>query len=105
MLTFVVLIAVAVVSMVMLARLLGRVERDATPPVPVAETPVPEQTEFGEPEWGVVMREQCLPLNCPNLRGNPKRPGKEPGCQVCAAMFLERFGERLLKSQREGRNR
>ncbi len=104
MLTLLVLVAVAALSLLLLARLLGREERDA-PPAAATEAATPEQTGLGEPEWAVVMREQCMPINCPNLKGNPRRPGKEPGCQVCAAMFLERYGERLLKEQREGRNR
>ncbi|NLC56447.1 MAG: hypothetical protein GX774_06400 [Armatimonadetes bacterium] len=105
MVTFVVLIVVLALSMVLLAHFLGRAERDAVPPPAAEESTSPEQTGLGEPEWNVVIQKQCLPTNCPNLKGSPPQPGKEPGCQVCASMFLERYGERLLRQQREGRNR
>lgn len=106
MLTFLVLVAIVAASLMLLAHFLGREERNLFPPAASAETPVSsEQVGLGDPEWKVVMRGQCQPIHCPNLRGNPPRPGKEPGCQVCASLFLERYGERLLKQQREGRNR
>ncbi|MBI3944653.1 MAG: hypothetical protein HY321_01925 [Armatimonadetes bacterium] len=105
MLILLVLVAVVALSMVFLARQLGRAERDPQPPAQPVETAAPEQTGLGEPEWEVVIRGQCRPLDCPNFKGNPRQPGKEPGCQVCAALFLEQYGERLLRSQREGRNR
>ncbi len=105
MLTFLVLIAVVALSMVLLAHFLGREDRSQPAPAPLPEVAAPEQTGLGEPEWKVVMREQCEPINCPNLKGQPRQPGREPGCQVCASLFLARYGERLVKSQREGRNR
>lgn len=104
MVTFLMLMVVLALSMVLLAYFLGRVERNTAPPA-AEEATVPEQTGMGEPEWNVVIRAQCLPRNCPNLKGSPPQPGKEPGCQVCASLFLERYGERLLREQREGRNR
>jgi len=105
MLSFLVLVAVMAVSMVLLARFLYREERRTPPPAAAAPASEPEQVGLGEPEWRVVMREQCLPIQCPDLKGSPPRPGKEPGCQVCAALFLQRYGERILKPQREQRNR
>ena len=105
MITFLILLTVLALSMVLLARALGRMDRNVAPPVPVEESSAPEQTGLGDPEWNIVIRHQCEPINCPNLKGNPRQPGKEPGCQVCAALFLGRYGERLLNEQREGRNR
>lgn len=106
MLTLVVLVVLVAAGMLLLAHFLGREDKDVSPPTVMEEEgTVPEQTGLGDPEWKIVIRGQCEPLNCPNFKGNPRRPGKEPGCQVCAALFLEQYGKRLIKSQREGRNR
>ncbi|MBI3909852.1 MAG: hypothetical protein HY320_02850 [Armatimonadetes bacterium] len=47
-------------------------------------------------EWERVRCGQCVPIRCPRAIGNPLRPRKDSHCEICAAMFLDRYWKRLL---------
>ncbi|MDH7568788.1 MAG: hypothetical protein QHJ73_04300 [Armatimonadota bacterium] len=104
MLVLLVLGAVAVLGVAALLWLLRWSERWRQPSTPVGEGLDPEQTALDEVEWRLVVRGLCRPRRCPNLARLLRGTGREAGCEVCAALFLERYGERILKPRRQGRH-
>jgi hypothetical protein len=47
-------------------------------------------------EWELIRREQCLPTRCPRSVGSPPRPRKDVTCEICAALFMERYWQERL---------
>jgi hypothetical protein len=47
-------------------------------------------------EWALIRRLQCLPSGCPRTVGTPPRPRKDVTCEICAALFMERYWQERL---------
>lgn len=47
-------------------------------------------------EWALIRRLQCLPTGCPRTVGAPARPRKDVTCEICAALFMERYWQERL---------
>jgi hypothetical protein len=47
-------------------------------------------------EWALIRRLQCLPSGCPRTVGAPPRPRKDVTCEICAALFMERYWQERL---------
>jgi hypothetical protein len=49
-------------------------------------------------EWALLREKQCLPARCPRAIGSPPRPRKDVTCEICAALFMERYWQERLSS-------
>jgi hypothetical protein len=47
-------------------------------------------------EWDLIRRRQCLPSRCSRTVGAPPRPRKDVTCEICAALFMERYWQERL---------
>jgi hypothetical protein len=47
-------------------------------------------------EWELIRRLQCLPSRCSRVVGTPARPRKDVTCEICAALFMERYWQERI---------
>jgi hypothetical protein len=57
-----------------------------------------EDNSIIDEEWDLIRQEQCLPSGCPRRVGTPPRPRKDVTCEICAALFMERYWQERLSS-------
>jgi hypothetical protein len=55
-----------------------------------------EENSIIPEEWLLVRREKCGPTRCPRAVGTPPGPRKDVACEICAAVFMERYWQRML---------
>jgi hypothetical protein len=58
-----------------------------------------EENSFIDEEWRLVRREQCGPTGCPRAVGTPPGPRRDVTCEICAAVFMERYWRRKLATR------
>jgi hypothetical protein len=96
------LVAIILLSFLGLGALAGLVlwwvlaRRRPRPDPAAIEIGPPEPSCFLPQEWELARRSHCLPLHCPRLAGSPPQPPKDTHCEICAAMFLNRYWTQLL---------
>jgi hypothetical protein len=47
-------------------------------------------------EWDLIRCRQCVPSRCSRAVGVPPRPRKDVTCEICAALFMERYWQERL---------
>lgn len=70
------------------------------------DEPVREGLESRHPlpqEWALTYRAHCIPTGCPRLSGAPPAQPRDEECEMCAALFMERYMQHVLTGENQPR--